>query len=242
MIFRANSMALDAGGWRPRIDDATIERYRAEGAWLDRTIGDLLDKLCESRPEQCLVIDGVRTISAGTLREDALQLSRILAERGLRTGDVVSFQLPNWHEAILIELACAYGGYVCNPVVPIYRDAEVSFILSDAGTRVFFVPETFRGFDYQAMVARMKPNLPRLNEVVFTRPKDQSLLSFEQILQRTPKGKSLTRPDPNDVKLLLYTSGAPRVVLRACCIRIIRSIQRSGTLLIGLSLIQRTSF
>src|SRR3712207_7340251 len=36
-------------------------------------------------------------------------LAGVLVRRGLRPGDVVSFQLPNWHEAILVELACAYG-------------------------------------------------------------------------------------------------------------------------------------
>jgi acyl-CoA synthetase (AMP-forming)/AMP-acid ligase II len=204
--FQENSMVRDPSGWMPRIDEEIIARYRADGAWLDRTIGDLLDKLCETRPDQKLIVDGVRIMSAASVRQEAQQLARSLAERGLTRGDVVSFQLPNWHEAILVELACSYGGYVCNPIVPIYRDAEVSFILADAGARVLFVPEFFRGFDYRAMVSRMRPNLPRLNEIVFARPQDRCLLSFEQFLQK-PASAPLNRPDPNSVKLILYTSG-----------------------------------
>jgi acyl-CoA synthetase (AMP-forming)/AMP-acid ligase II len=166
----------------------------------------LLDRLCEKRPDQKLIVDGAHVMSAATVRQEAQQLAKALAERGLTPGDVVSFQLPNWHEAILVELACSYAGYVCNPIVPIYRDAEVSFILADAGARALFVPESFRAFDHRAMVDRMRPDLSRLSEVIFVRPQDDSLLSFDKFLSQ-PATTPLTRPDPNSVKLILYTSG-----------------------------------
>jgi acyl-CoA synthetase (AMP-forming)/AMP-acid ligase II len=199
-------MLRDPSGWKPRLDAEVIARYRVEGAWRDRTIADRLDDLCERQPGQTLVVDGVRSLSAAKVRKLARRLGCVLAERGLRPGHVVSFQLPNWHEAVLIEVACAYAGYVCNPIVPIYRDAEVSFILADAGSRVLFVPESFREFDYRTMVDRMRTDLPRLGEVVFVRPRDSSLLSFEQFV-REPANVPLKRPDPNNVKLILYTSG-----------------------------------
>lgn len=192
--------------WKPRLSEQTIARYRADGSWRDRTIADLLDAFCESAPRQTLVIDGTHQVTAERVRDDALRLAGVLARRGLRAGDVVSFQLPNWYEAVLVELACAYGGYVCNPIVPIYRDAEVSFILADAGSRVLFVAETFRGFDYAAMVQRLRPELPQLEEVVYARPRDGSRLSFEAFMAE-PTAPVPGRSDPNDIKLILYTSG-----------------------------------
>jgi acyl-CoA synthetase (AMP-forming)/AMP-acid ligase II len=192
--------------WKPRLDEQTIAQYRADGSWRDRTIADLLDAFCESAPGQTLVIDGTHQVTAGRVRDDALRLAGVLARRGLRAGDVVSFQLPNWYEAVLVELACAYGGYVCNPIVPIYRDAEVSFILADAGSRVLFVAEQFRGFDYAAMVQRLRPELPQLQEVVYARPQDASRLSFETFMAE-PTAPVPGRSDPNDIKLILYTSG-----------------------------------
>src|ERR1035437_2818967 len=121
-------MRSDVSGWSVRLDEQTIAQYRGDGTWCDRTIADLLDALCEKKPDQMLVLDGDRVMSAASVRDDAQRLARVLAGRGLHAGDVVSYQLPNWHEAILVDLACSYGGYVCNPIVPIYRDAEVSFI------------------------------------------------------------------------------------------------------------------
>ncbi len=199
-------MRRDVSGWTVRLDELAIARYRVNGIWRDRTIADLLDALCEKKPAQTLVIDGARVLTAVAVRDSAQRLAQVLAAHGLRAGNVVSFQLPNWHEAILVELACAYGGYVCNPIVPIYRDAEVSFILADAASRALFVPESFRGFDYAAMVERLRPQLPYLKEVIFARPTNQSLLSFDVYLAESSVAPTL-RPDPNNVKLILYTSG-----------------------------------
>lgn len=199
-------MRRDVSGWTVRLDEQTIARYRADGTWRDRTIADLLDALCEKTPNQTLVIDASRVMTVASVRDAALRLAGALAKRGLRPGHVVSYQLPNWHEAILVDLACCYGGYVCNPIVPIYRDAEVSFILADGASRVLFVAESFRGFDYAAMVGRLRPQLPQLKEVVFVRPLDRSLLTLDEFLAES-SDTSLPRPEPNAVKLILYTSG-----------------------------------
>ncbi|MCZ7564669.1 MAG: AMP-binding protein [Burkholderiales bacterium] len=199
-------MRLDVSGWSVRLDEQTIARYRADGTWQDRTLADLLDRVCDAKPDQALVIDGTRVLTAAQLRVRARRLAGVLAGRGLKPGDVVSLQLPNWHEAILIDVACSYGGYVCNPIVPIYRDSEVSFILADGKSRILFVSEFFRGFDYAAMVGRLRPNLPDLLEVVFVRPSDRSLPSFDNLASE-PASTRHARPDPNDVKLVMYTSG-----------------------------------
>jgi hypothetical protein len=67
----------------------------------------------------------------------------------LLLGDVVAFQLPNWREAVL-NLACALAG-LGQPIVPIYRDAELRVMLGDCGARALFPPTLFRKVDYAAM-------------------------------------------------------------------------------------------
>src|SRR5690606_31181761 len=102
--------------------------------------------------------------------------------------------------------------FVCNPIVPIYRDAEVGFILKGSRTRVLFVPESFRSIDYVAMIERLRPSLPELREVVLVRAAREGYASFDRWLseQETDIGSleaSFPEVDPNAVKLLLYTSG-----------------------------------
>jgi acyl-CoA synthetase (AMP-forming)/AMP-acid ligase II len=199
-------VTTDPGGWQTRLDDAMIARYEGDGSWAGRTIADWLDAAVAAAPDKPLIIDGTRSLSAREARDRALRLARILAGRSLKPGDVISFQLPNWHETILIDLACAMGGFVSNPIVPIYRDAEVEFILRDAKSRLFFVPETFRGFDYVAMSARIAPRLPNPPEVIVVRPATPHEQSFDAFATRKPE-VAIAAPDANAVKLLMYTSG-----------------------------------
>jgi acyl-CoA synthetase (AMP-forming)/AMP-acid ligase II len=124
----------------------------------------------------------------------------------LQPGDVVGFQLPNWHEAIVINLAACIGGFVCNPIVSIYRDAEVSFILKDSSAKVLFIPERFRSIDYIEMVERLRPGLPDLDLVVLVRSECDRYENIEGLIARQEL-RDFGPPSPNDVKLLLYTSG-----------------------------------
>ena len=70
-------------------------------------------------------------------------------------GSVVSFMLPNWHEAAVIYLAATLAGMVVNPVLPSLRDRELQFILSDADSRAIFIPADFAKHDYVAMLDRV---------------------------------------------------------------------------------------
>ena len=81
-------------------------------------------------------------------------------------GSVVSFMLPNWHEAAVIYLAATLAGMVVNPILPSLRDRELQFILSDADSRTIFVPSTFGKHDYAAMLDRVTADMASPPEVV----------------------------------------------------------------------------
>eukprot|EP01042_Synura_sphagnicola_P031151 gene31151-40104_t len=93
-------------------------------------------------------------------------LARALPHMGLVRGDCIAFQLPNWIEAAVINLAAGLAGLVVCPIVPIYRDAEAGWMLRDSRTRVMFVAQMFRNYDFAAMVDRLRPGLPDLFHVV----------------------------------------------------------------------------
>src|SRR5205085_2000811 len=102
--------------------------------------------------------------------------------RGLCPGDTVSFQLPNWYEAVIVNLAAAMAGLVVHPIVPIYRDAEVAFMLRDCGSKLIFVPRAFRNFDYVEMMERVNPTLERPIEVVVLRGDAGTHMSYERLV------------------------------------------------------------
>lgn len=205
-------MRRDPSGWTTRIDDRTIAQYTESGQWTGVTLRQCARERARQEPDRLAVVDGDRRLTFAQLYERGLRLAAALRDAGLERGEVISFQLPNWHEAMVVNLAASIGGYVCNPIVPIYRDAEVGFILKSSHTRVLFMPESFRSIDYVAMIERLRPSLPELREVVLVRAEREGYASFDRWLagQETDTGRieaGFPEVDPNDVKLLLYTSG-----------------------------------
>ena len=77
----------------------------------------------------------------------------------------MSFQLPNWIEFLVLHFAATRIGAVSNPLIPIYRDREVGFMVGFAESKVLVVPREFREFDYPAMVDRLRPSWPALQHV-----------------------------------------------------------------------------
>lgn len=199
------------------IPAAHQQLFADSGAWDRRTIADQAIELTAADPGFAAIVDGDSVMTRETLLADAEALSAAMHARGLRPGDVIAFQVPNWAEAAVINLAAAMSGLVVNPIVPIYRDHEVTLMLGDCDARAFFVASSFRNYDFAAMAARIQPSLPLLDHVFTVRgdgPEDYAALVAEG------RRSTFLRPqvDPLGVKMVLYTSGTtgrPKGVLHS---------------------------
>lgn len=100
------------------------------------------------------------------LLSDVETVSEHLAALGLRQGDVLCVQLPNWTEAVVYTYAASRLGAVVCPITTIYRQRELAFILERTRCKVVVVPSRYRGFDYASMARELAERLPHLEHVV----------------------------------------------------------------------------
>ena len=81
-----------------------------------------------------------RELSFAGYRDGALRCAAALCERGVAAGTPVSWQLPTSFEALILTAALARLGAVQNPVLPIYRQRELGFVLHQSSARLLVVP------------------------------------------------------------------------------------------------------
>jgi cyclohexanecarboxylate-CoA ligase len=116
------------------------------------TFWDLVVEAAKEHPEASVVSDDHgRSLNRTQLCDAAVATAAALSGRGVTADTVVSWQLPTTIEAVVLLVALARIGAVQNPLIPILREREVSFITQQVGTELLIVPEEWRGFSHGAM-------------------------------------------------------------------------------------------
>ena len=158
-----------------------------------------LDTLISSRPVSSgpAVVDGERRIGADELEHMVARLAGGLRQRGVRRGHVVTWQLPNWFEALVLFRACWRCGAVAAPLHHQMGMAEVEHMIEVL----------------EPAVALASPALPLAERagVILVRGGD---LAFDQLMTGTPMQTGPNRS--SDLAVVIFTSGStgqPKAVL-----------------------------
>jgi len=176
-------------------------------------LGRLLARAAQARPGTRLhfhIETGACSSTVGELVAAARHLARGLRAIGLRRGDAIALQLPTARDTAVLYLAALDVGAVLVPIVHIYGPAEVGFILRDSRARFLCVPERWRGIDFLARVEALGA-LPDLERVIVLGDRTPragiTLHAVAAFADQAPPLADEAPPAPDDVCLLLYTSG-----------------------------------
>jgi cyclohexanecarboxylate-CoA ligase len=199
----------------------------SRGLWPERLPIDYLDQAIADKPDGAAFVGWNSALgrevrlSYGELGARVDRIAAGLVRLGIGAGDVVAFQLPNWWEFTALFFACSRIGAVANPLMPIFRQRELRYMLGFADAKVAIVPAMWRGFDHLAMLREIRPDLPALRHVFAVGGAGES--SFETAFLDGPPPSAAERqelvklrPTPSDVVELIYTSGTsgePKAVM-----------------------------
>ena len=94
-------------------------------------------------------------ITFGEFRDRAERLAAGLASLGIGSESRVTWQLPSRIDTVLTSAALARLDAVQSPVLHLYREKEVGFVLRHTSAEFCIVPSVWKGFDYTAMASAL---------------------------------------------------------------------------------------
>lgn len=159
-------------------------------------IPDLLEHGRPSNIATVVAGDGP-AVSYGQLRLQVESLANRLSELGIRRGDRVAIALPNGIEMLVSFLAASMAG-TAAPLNPSYKLEEFRFYLEDTGARALIIPP--QGAN-EARAAAGEQTL-----IIEAALDANGHVQFQADVPR-PSSAPLTCPSPDDIALVLHTSG-----------------------------------
>ena len=167
---------------------------------VETNLWDLVVSRSEASPDGEMLVDeqGRRMTFAG-YKKAAEEMASGFSSLGLRSGDVVAWELPTWIETVVLAAALSRIGVVQNPIIAIYREREVGFCVRQANAKMLVTPGDFRGFDFGIMGEKIANDVEGLTHIA-VEP------------EGFPKGDPLdlppyAQPSQGELRWLCYTSG-----------------------------------
>jgi acyl-CoA synthetase (AMP-forming)/AMP-acid ligase II len=166
----------------------------------ERSLWALIHARAERTPDALLAVDERdERLTFGQYRARAEQTAAGLHALGVRSGTRVAWQLPTWLESMILVGALSRLDAVQVPMLPIYREREVRFILSETNPELFIVPSEWRGFGYESLAREIARDLTGC--AVLRCDRD---LATGDPAGLPPTGNA---PDHDLVRWIFYTSG-----------------------------------
>ena len=200
---------MGAPAWSLReVAEEDRARFVAEGWWPDQSVGQRMADGLAAHGGLPFVIHSRTRPWNGTFA-DLLDLARRaaagLVARGVRPGDVVTFQTPNWIEGAVTFYAAMLAGAVVAPIVHIYGSRETAYILDACRPRVHVTASRFGHQDFLANLEAMS-ELAETRVVVLDGDGPSGSIGFADLLASAPIASPVP-VDPGSPALVGWTSG-----------------------------------
>jgi acyl-CoA synthetase len=196
------------------LNPSEAERYYAAGVWRKDTLYSLLHKYAGERPQSPALRDARVRLTWRELIDWVDSVAERLHQAGVRRGQRVAVWLPSRAESVVVLLACARNGYVCNPSLhQNYTVAEIVQLLERTRAAALFAQAGYGADAARADIVAAAQALPHMLAVFGVDGPagvDTRVVPFPAPGAHT---RTSRRPDadPDRIVYLAFTSGTTGV-------------------------------
>jgi 2,3-dihydroxybenzoate-AMP ligase len=203
----------------------SIQTHYRNRWWLGLTFGDILDQAADVYPRrEVLVAEDVR-LTYQQLVEEVNRVAIAFLELGIKKGEKILIQMPNWKEFFFGFFALHKLGVVAVLGLPRHTEREVDYLCDLTEAVAWVVPSRYRKIEYLSLIKSVQATHSSLKWtiVVGDEVPEGSLSIRETVskinIERYPSDYlDRHRPDPLDLANILLTGGTtglPKGVPRA---------------------------
>lgn len=194
-----------------KINNSQKKLYEEMGYWGKKTLLDYWNASVKNYGDREFVVDdrGYR-YTYKEVDEKAGAIAAYFLKMGVRTLDVISFQIPVWSEFILVTVACMKVGAVINPIGICYSGEEVAYLLNLTGSKIFLCPTLHHKTDYEESILSVRKHIKNLEHIVLLdnlKAKISDNVTLKEILLEYSPLEDEVKANSNDIAVILCTSG-----------------------------------
>jgi len=203
---------------------AFAARYRAEGLWQGRTLGEAFAEAARTHAGRLALVDDEVALTYADLHDRVEACAARLLDLGIEPDDRVVVQLPNHWTFVVLTLACLRAGIVPVMALPAHREHELRHLVAASEAVALVSPDTLRDFDHLGLSCALRAASPTLRYVLVLAPDDAAV--SDDVTRLAPlcaasdpatRARALPTPDASDVAVFLLsggTTGLPKLIAR----------------------------
>ncbi|KQS03885.1 hypothetical protein ASG11_06200 [Sphingomonas sp. Leaf357] len=199
-----------------RIDDFTARGWWGDltlDDWLQRNRVEVADRLALVDPMNRADLDGTppRRFTWAELGTEVDRVAAALLDLGLKKDDVLTYQLPNVTDTVILALACSRIGLIISPVVMPYRAHELGYVIDKVRPSAIVTRAHFAGHDHAAMALALAGGRA-CQVLVLGGEAPQGSIDFDAAIAAADPARAAAYHDaqpmrPGDVFTIFWTSG-----------------------------------
>ena len=205
------------------LNPADCARYRAAGAWVESTAGEVLRSMARELPKKWALISQERRLTYAEFDAASERLGAALLGLGLAPGDRALFQMGTVIETAIALFGCFKAGVVPVCSLPQYREIEMSELARRSEAKAWFVQADFSAFDLAGFALKLAAGFPEMREIIVARGAPVAgTRSFDALIDsQSPEearaklaGVSIGIEDVLTFQLSGGTTGVPKIIPR----------------------------